>query len=152
LFYLRQLLPILLYAAAFYYTGLFRRDNLFIFAIVGFLALTFISSIFSGRRIVKKQAEKLTDDPANASFFTPSFLQFSDTGVVTRNNNSSSHFQWHAFNRLLENEQYYFLFTNAVQAVIVPKRCIAPVDKSNLDKMLRQHISFDAEIGHLVQS
>jgi hypothetical protein len=152
-YYARQLLPVVAFTLAFYYTGLFSRDTSFILLIGGFLLLTSIMAIFGVKTNLRKQAEKLTDDPKNAILFSDTQMQVSETGIQCKSEWVSTQYQWKAFIKLQENEKYFFLFISSVEALIVPKRAFIHVQESqSFEKLLRQHLSFDAEIGHLVKS
>ncbi len=152
-YYLKQLIPIAFFLLAFYYTGLFDRNSLFILVIAGFLVLTSLLSLFGVRSNIKRQAEKIAENPANSSIFLPLALSASEAGLSIKDELSEGRFQWKAIIRKQENHQYYFLFINGIQAIIIPKRAFHSSDEKQLfDKLLQQQLSFDAEIGHLLRS
>ncbi len=152
-YYARQLLPVVAFTLAFYYTGLFKRDTTFILLIGGFLLLTSIMAIFGVKTNLRKEAEKLAEDPKNGILFADVQLQVSETGIQCKSEWVSTQYQWKAYIRLQENEKYFFLFINAAQALIVPKRAFTHAEElESFKKLLRQYLSFDAEIGHLVKS
>jgi hypothetical protein len=152
-YHARQLLPIVAFTLAFYYTGLFKRDTTFILLIGGFILLTSIMAIFGVRTNLRKQAEKFTEDPKNAILFTDTQMQVSETGIQCKSEWVSTQYQWKAFIRLQENDKYFFLFISSAEALIIPKRAFSHTEKTqSFEKSLRQHLSFDAEIGHLVKS
>jgi len=69
IYYAKQVVPIVLFLTAFYYTGLFQRNSLFIMVIAGFLLLTTLLSLMGVRSNSVRLAEKVADDPANGSIF-----------------------------------------------------------------------------------
>ena len=153
IYYARQLVPILLFIAAFYYTGLFKRDSLFILIIVGFILLTTLLSLLGVRTNTMKQAEKVADNPANQSFFKPTELTVSDTGITIKTDLTETRYQWKAFIKKQESKQYYFLFTSGIQGIIIPRRIFRNEDERiQFEKILQQQLSFEAELGHLVRS
>lgn len=152
-FYVRQLLPPILFLLAFYYTGLFNRSNQFVLLIVGFLALTVITSLKSARGNTVRQAEKIANDPGNESMFSNRSLQVSDAGITVQDELSETRYRWKAFCKRMESERYFFLFTNNVQAIIIPKRAFTSSDQlQQFEKMLTQHLSIDAEFGRFIKS
>ncbi|MEI9957849.1 MAG: YcxB family protein [Ferruginibacter sp.] len=61
-------------------------------------------------------------------------------------------FQWNTFVKKQENAAYIFLYIYSTTALIIPKSVLrSEVEKEQLMKLLSQHISFDAEVGHLVK-
>jgi hypothetical protein len=152
-YYLKQLIPLVFFALAFYYTGLFRRDSLFILVIAGFMLLISALSLFGVKSNITRQADKIVSNPDNQSIFLPGTLTASDTGLTIRNEIAESKYQWKGFIRKQESAQYYFLFLSAIQGVIIPKRIFNTADeKSQFEKLLQQHLSFEAELGHMIRS
>ena len=77
---------------------------------------------------------------------------FSETGIIYKDEYKETNFQWNAFVRKEETADYYFLFTSALQALIFPKRVFKTAeDKRQFEKLLSQHLSFDAEVGHWIK-
>lgn len=152
-YYLRQLIAPVIFMAAFYYTGLLKRDTSFILIIVGFLLLTTVLSMMNNRNNVRKQAERIAEDPGNQSMFREHLLQATENGLLIRDELVETKYAWKAFTKKMENPQYYFLFINNIQAIIIPKKIFTdPAVQSRFDKMLAQHLSLDAEVGHLIKS
>ncbi len=152
-YYTRQLIPILIFIAAFYYTGIFERNNKFILLISGFILLTSLLSLLGIRSNTIKQAEKTATDPNNNSIFLETTMTVSRNGITTKDELTETIFQWKAFIKKQESEKYYFLFTSSIQAIIIPKRVFKNRDENiQFEKLLSQNLSFDAEIGHLIKS
>ncbi|MEP7163723.1 MAG: YcxB family protein [Ferruginibacter sp.] len=152
-YYIRQSIPLVLFIVAFYYTGIFERNNKFILLIAGFLVLTSVLSFFSVRSNSIKRARKIVDDPNNSSIFLDKSMIISESGISVKDPLIDVKFQWNAFTKKQENAGYYFLFINTLQALIIPKRIFKNEDERlQFEKLLSQFLSFDAEIGHLMKS
>ena len=152
-YYIRQITPLVLFIIAFYYTGIFERNSKFILLILGFIFLTSLLSLFNVRSNTVKLAEKVANDPNNSSIFQDTSMVISETGISTKDALAETKFQWNAFIKKQESREYYFLFVNSMQALIIPKRVFANADERiQFEKLLSQYLSFDAEIGHLVKS
>jgi hypothetical protein len=134
------------------YTQFFRSSYLTLFVYLGILTGITILQILGGRANAKKQAEKITTDEENKSFFTDTVYNISEAGIIRKDENLETNYHWHAFIRKEETAQYYFLFTSSVQAVIFPKRVFKKAEeRTQFEKLLSQHLSFDAEVGHWVK-
>ncbi|MEO6489413.1 MAG: YcxB family protein [Ferruginibacter sp.] len=152
-YYVKQLIPILLFLFAFYYTGIFERNSKFILLILGFIFLTSALSLFGVRSNTIKQAKKITDDPGNSSIFLERSLFISESGIIAKDALIEIKYQWEAFIKKQESREYYFLFTSSIHAIIIPKRIFHnDVERKQLEKLLSQYLSFDAEIGPLLNS
>ena len=152
-YYTRQVIPIILFIIAFYYTGIFERNSKFILLILGFIFLTSLLSLFNVRSNTVRQAEKVADDPDNSSIFLDILMIISETGISTKDALMETKFSWKSFIKKQESREYYFLFVSSMQALIIPKRIFNSTDeKKQFEKLLSQYLSFDAEIGHLVKS
>ena len=151
-YYLRQLLINGVFIAVIFYSDLFRVQPMFLYIYGGILLLIVVTQIFTARSNIVKQAEKFTEHENNQTMFSEKQLEIDDSGVGQKDEFIESKFQWNAFTRKEENDLYYFLFVNTLQAIIVPKRVFKqPEEKMRFEKLLSQHLTLDAEISHLLK-
>ncbi|MEO8770165.1 MAG: YcxB family protein [Ferruginibacter sp.] len=152
-YYGKQVLPIILLLFAFYYTGFLQRSDKFILIVTGFLVATTLLSFLGVRTATMRQADKVAEDPGNSSIFLEHMVTVSDTGINIKDELKEVRFQWAAITKKLESKNYYFLFHNSIQAIIIPKRVfISQDEKLQFEKILSQHLTFDAEVSHLLKS
>jgi hypothetical protein len=133
-----------------YFTGILSVGKIFLYAYFGIFLLSVASNLLFARTKIKKQAEKVTANEKNHSIFLDTSLQITDIGIALKDELSESSFVWKAFVKKAEHENYYFLFTSALQAIIIPKRIFKTDEKIQFEKLLSQHLSLDAEIGDLI--
>ena len=151
-YYLRQVLINGGLIALIFYTGVFSFHFWYMYIYLGILLLTTAIQIFSARNNISKQAEKVTGDVNNASIFSEKIMEIDDSGILLKDALTESRFRWEAFIKKQENNNYYFLFTSSIEAIIIPKRIFKlSEEKSKFEKLLIQHLSLDAEVGHLVK-
>ena len=80
-------------------------------------------------------------------------MEVDETGITIRDALCETRWKWEAFIKKQENDTYYFLFSNSIEALIVPKRIFKIAEeKSRFEKLLAQHLSLDAEVGHMVKN
>lgn len=114
-------------------------------------AFIFFSSMFSLKPRIKKLALKFAASTDNSSVFRMTDYTFSETGVITKDEVKEVQLQWAAFIKKAETDQYFYLFLHSTNALIIPKRIFrSQVEKDKFTQLLSAHISFDAELGHLV--
>lgn len=151
-YYLRQLLINGVFIAVIFYSDLFRVQPMFLYIYGGILLLIVVTQIFTARSNIVKQAEKFTEHDNNQTMFSEKQLEIDDSGIGQKDEFIESKFQWTAFTRKEENDLYYFLFVNTLQAIIIPKRVFKqPEEKARFEKLLSQHLTLDAEISHLLK-
>lgn len=151
-YYLRQALVNGGIVLILFYTQFFRLDSYILYVYIGILVMITVLQILNGRVNARKQAEKITEDDDKISFFLETSYDITDAGILRKDANLEVRYQWSAFVRKEETAAYYFLFTSSIQAVIFPKRVFKTADdKKQFEKLLSQHLSFDAEVGHWVK-
>ncbi|HEU4472605.1 MAG TPA: YcxB family protein [Flavisolibacter sp.] len=122
------------------------------FAIPFVLLYSLLLTYFAIHVSYKKKIRKLVDDPGNASALLPSEVQFTETGIFTRDERTEAKFNWQSIIKKSETAGYYYLFVSSVQAIIVPKRILDANSKQALEKLLAQHISLEAEFNDVYSS
>lgn len=151
-YYLRQLLINGGIIAILLFTGIFRFQPLYLYAYGGILLLSAAGQIFYARNNIKKQAEKITANQSNRFIFLEIYAEINETGILQKDEVSEIKYQWGAFIKKQENDDYYFLFINSIQAIIFPKRIFKTAEeKMKFEKFLSQYLSFDAEVGYLLE-
>ncbi len=128
--------------------GGFNNISILIYAMI-FLSVVLPS--LTGKNSIIKNAEKITDDPENASIFTTYNLVATDTDLILKNNFVETRYFWKAIIKKSETSSHYFLFENAMQAIIIPKRaCKNEEERLALSKILSRNLSIDAEFNQLL--
>lgn len=134
------------------YTDVFRYSPATLYIYAGVLALITVLQLFNARMNVKKQAQKIADNEGNQSFFLETHLDINEAAITSKDENKESKTYWKAFIKKQETPEYYFLFTSAIQGMIIPKRIFKTADeRQQFDKLLTQYLSFDAEVAHLIK-
>jgi len=152
-YYVRQVIINGGLIALIFYTGVFSFHFWYMYLYLGVLLLTTIVQILSARNSVSKQAEKITQDENNTSIFSEKTIEIDEIGISLKDQFTESRFRWEAFIKKQENNNYYFLFSSSIEAIIIPKRIFKlPEEKTKFEKLLIQHLSLDAEVGHLVKN
>lgn len=110
-------------------------------------------NIFSIRPRLKKQAHQFAANAENAAVFNITDYTFSETVLQVKDTFRETKYQWNAFIKKGETADYIFLFIYSASAIIIPKRVFkSTVEKEKLEALLATHLSFDAEVGHLVKT
>lgn len=152
----RYVLKALLYAALLMFIKLSGREgelDTYFFFSIGIIFLLFIMPVFRMAEIYKKQVERMLKNPLNANFFRVTQVIFSDAEIFTKNEFTETIYQWKGIVKKEENKAYYFLYLSSEQAILIPKRTLTTEsEKQVLEKIFAEHISFNAEVEHLLKS
>jgi c-di-AMP phosphodiesterase-like protein len=151
-YYGQQLLTNAIIVVILLCSGLFNYRSSFLYIYMSILLMIVLLQFFAGRSKVKKQGDKITDDPYNASIFLDTLLEISETGIFRKDDTKETRYNWNAFIKKLENDDYYFLFLTKIDALIIPKKVFrSTAEKDSFDHLLTAYLSFDAELAHLIK-
>jgi hypothetical protein len=103
--------------------------------------------LFTGRSQMVKQASEIADNPDNDSIFKAIILSAEENELVIKSALVESKYNWKGFTKKTETEKYFYLFQNAMQAIIIPKRAFKNIEEQQaFDKILSRNLSLDAEL------
>lgn len=126
--------------------------DLFYFYVIFVLLSIFITPLFYFKNTCRKQALAFYNDPLNADSFSASEMILSETGIFAKCIHSETKYQWNRINKKVEIAEHFILYISAGQAIIIPKRAIkTEAEMAGLLELFGKHISFNAEVGHLVK-
>jgi hypothetical protein len=129
-----------------------RTLDTFFFISIAMMASIYLLPLFTVEMDTRKQINAFLNNPLNCYLLMKTEVIISETGISAKDEFTESKYQWNAILKKEETKEYYFLFTNSIQAIVIPKRILATaVEKETLSKLMAQHISFDAEVGHLIK-
>jgi prepilin signal peptidase PulO-like enzyme (type II secretory pathway) len=135
-------LSILFFSKSIYFLG--KLSPIFLIFIVG----SALFPLFTGKQKLVKQAERITENPENDSIFKDVILNASDADVNMRSELVQVTYNWKSFIKKIETADYYYLFQNELQAIIIPKRSFKNnEEKSTFDKILSRNLTLDAEVS-----
>ncbi len=126
-------------------------DSVYFFSIF-MLAAIYVLPLLSIKTNSRKLAFTFIQNRLNAHLLTQTEVVISPNGIFSKNIFCEVKYKWECIIKKEETNDYYFLYINSAQALIIPKRVLrSAAEKEALAKLLSQHISFDAEMGHLIK-
>jgi YcxB-like protein len=143
----KQLLYVLLFCSVLYFTGSFGSKPKFIILAVFLIFAVSLLPLISGRSDLESQAKAIADDPENGSIFLEMLMTISDNDFQVKNKLTETKYNWVAFVNKIETKNHYYLYENAMQAIIIPKRAFKNIEEQQaFDKILSRNLSLDAEL------
>jgi hypothetical protein len=147
--FVKQILIWLFVCAVFGYM-FWRRgtfNNLFFIAILVFSAFSIISGLF-GKTALISQATAVAENPANEILFTEQEIKINDAGIQIKHTFGQEEFYWKAIVKKEETKNHYFLYINALQAIILRKGLIkTATEKQTLERLFTKYLLLNAELG-----
>jgi YcxB-like protein len=126
--------------------------DLFFFYTLLVLASIYILPLFSIKNSCRKHALAFYNNPLNSGTFLQTEMMFSETGIFGKYSYGECNYRWGCINKKVETTEHFLLYIGADQAFILPKRALkSEMDKAKLMELFGKHISFNAEVGHLVK-
>ena len=148
---MKQVVFVLIFMVIYYLAGGFRFMNNISVIIIVLMFATSLLPLIGGRPGIRRSAEDIADDPENASVFSDNFLTASDTGMHIKTTNSDNNYTWKAIVRKTETGAYYFLFLNAIHAIIIPKKVFDNNEAlSEFRKLLSRNLSMEADLKDVI--
>ena len=149
--FLKQGIFLLIFLVILFYAsgrGSFNTLSITIYALIFF---SVVLPLLNGKNAIIKNAEKITDDADNATIFTTYKLVATDADLFVKNNFVETKYFWNAIIKKSETATHYFLFENALQAIIIPKRACKNGEESlALSKILSRNLSIDSEFNQIL--
>ena len=134
-----------------YFAGGRASFNTLSISIYALIFFSVVLPLLNGKNAIIRNAEKICDDVENESIFTTYNLVASDGELIIKTKFTESKYFWHSVIKKSETASHYFLFENAMQAIIIPKRaCKNEEEKLALIKILSRNLSIDAEFNQII--
>lgn len=90
-----------------------------------------------------KRAKKLLAEGDNSGYLGKHEVELNDQEIKSAAPQSTSTINWKGITRLIETDQYYFLYNTAASALIIPKfkLKITDAEKLELDRMIKMKVA-----------
>lgn len=92
-------------------------------AVYAAIATAFL--IWCLRRMRDRYARRLYNEGSNLTILGPYELELNDASIVVRTQVVESRIQWKGIEKLVKTEDYAFIYTASVSALIVPKQAMS---------------------------
>lgn len=116
------------------------------------LACIYVLPLFTLKNSYAKLIQQFTLNPLNENFFSKFQVSFSEQGIFARTDYAETKYYWSSIVKKEEDKNFYFLYLTTEMAIQVPKRVLkSEVERKQLEFLFGQHLSFNAEVGHLVK-
>jgi hypothetical protein len=149
--FLKQAGFLLIFLGILYFAGGRGSFNFLSITIYAVIFFSVMLPLLNGKHAIIKNAEKITDDAENASIFTSYNLVATDTDLFIKNSFVETRYFWNAIIKKSETNTHYFLFENALQAIIIPKTaCRNEEERLALSKILSKNLTIDAEFNQML--
>lgn len=126
--------------------------EIYFFFSIFMLACIYVLPLFTLKNSYAKLIQQFTLNPLNENFFSKFQVSFSEQGIFARTDYAETKYYWSSIVKKEEDKNFYFLYLTTEMAIQVPKRVLkSEVERKQLEFLFGQHLSFNAEVGHLVK-
>ena len=144
--FIRQAAYNLAFCAVLFYIGSSRFDKFTLLFIALLLCISFLPLI-SAKTDAERQAATIAEDPDNGNIFTEYALIATDADLYIKTSFHETRTFWKGFLKKTETATHFFLFENALQAILIPKRAFNTTeDLAEFQKILSRNLSLQAEL------
>ncbi|TGL63718.1 YcxB family protein [Leptospira sarikeiensis] len=99
--------------------GIFDPYSVIAYGIISVLGAYLIPKYIAFRTL--RRTRRMYEEGDNSSLLSKTILEFSDEGISATKRDSQSTIQWSGIQKFVERENYYFLYTSSVNAIVIPK-------------------------------
>lgn len=151
-YYGKQVLVFAVLIAVMIYFDVLKPGSLVAYALIGYALISTIGMFITNTVRLVREADKFAEDPQNASIFVETEVQVDEYGITTKDEHNLQRSSWKAFIKKEETKDYYYLFRNSSDALIIPKKVFrSAADRIVFEKLMTAGLSLDAEIGELIR-
>ena len=106
-----------------------------------------VASLYFYKTKLDKQLQQFLESEENKNIFTANYLLANEQEILVKNKFEQTTYQWKSIINKVEIDTHYFLFTNSVQAIIIPKTAfINNADKVTFDKILSATLPLEIQL------
>jgi len=121
-------------------------QDLLIVLSFGFLSAIIFTFLLI-KRSLQRQVAKIAADPGNANMFYKTELLINSSGIVSTDVVSKLSYKWNAITKSRETKNYYLLYTNSIQAIIIPKKVLGNDELKTLKQILTENINLSVQLN-----
>ena len=144
---LKTLGNVLVFGAIFFYVS--GRQYSLKIILPAFIIIIGISalSLFVYKTKLDKQLEAFLENDENKNIFIANSLFANEKEITIKTEFAQHTYRWQSFINKVEIDTHYFLFINAVQAIIIPKKAFINNDeKIAFDKILSSTLPLEIQL------
>ena len=112
--------------------------DILVFLFIGFAYLFMLSSFVKGS--VRRKVKDTLSKKENQHVLDEAEIIISDDGIIDRDTNTESKYNWDAVVRLAETTDSYYLYTNSYHAIVIPRRVVDSSQQQELTRLLSKNL------------
>jgi hypothetical protein len=109
-----------------------------VFVITGLIYLIMIPSFVKSS--VRRKVKNILSKKENEHVLDDAEIILADTGIIDKDTNTESRYNWEAIVRLAETADSFYLYTNSYHAIVIPKRAVSKEQEKELTELLSEYL------------
>lgn len=99
---------------------------------------------------IRKKALKMIAKEENRHILNETELVIDETGILNKDKDSTVQLKWTSIVRYAATSDYYFLYTNSIQAQVIPVKLFSsPSERDAFEKFIESHIPLSSSFRSL---
>lgn len=117
------------------------------FIIFGLIAIVYFLLVpWLIKRSILKRVKDILRQPENKHVLGATEITISEHGILDKDEDSETRYNWEAIMRKAETPWCYYLYTNSYHAIVLPKRALQnPEEKQELERLLNRFLPLSSE-------
>lgn len=109
-----------------------------VFVITGLIYLIMIPSFVKSS--IRRKVKDILSKKENEHVLDEAEIILAGSGIIDKDTNTESRYNWDAIVRLAETPDSYYLYTNSYHAIVIPKRTVSKEQEKELTELLSQNL------------
>ena len=98
------------------------------------------------RLSIRRRVREILNEPENHHILKPAEVVISDTGIIDRDAQSESRYDWEAIVKIDETATSYYLYTNSYHAIVIPKRVLKTQrEQQQLEQLFERNLPLSSD-------
>jgi hypothetical protein len=121
--------------------------NELVLLVAGAVAVALFWGYISMNVNFKTKMRALVTGDLNSNLYIPFTLQIGEFGITIDDLISEHRYSWNAIIKNKETKDYFYLFLNAYNSIIIPKKHVGAENIPELRNMLDKHLSLEVSLA-----
>lgn len=102
---------------------------------------------FSVKRTIRKKVDRMVNENKTSFFEDETILTIGESGIVDRDRLSETSYKWEAIQKVSYTKQAVYLYTNSLQAIVLPNRVVSETKQlKELKQFIDRHLPLSTEV------
>lgn len=125
-----------------------NRQPVIDISVFGIIALVYFMLVpFLIKRSIRRRVQYTLTQPENKNILESCEVILAETGIIDKDKESETRYNWEAIVKKAETPLSYFLYTNSHHAIVIPKRSLKNEgERRELQRLFDSHLPLSSDL------